>query len=140
METKRVYNVERYELLDGTEMEVRPFSIKKNRKAKELLNRIINSGVKKDEEGKELEDEFGQPIPEMTDEEAEAIFIDVVAMAMIGQSSCAHLLDDRDKLEDSLDDGTVFAVIKATTGYDFLAMQERAANILTQIETEKNRP
>src|SRR5690606_23733787 len=133
MDTKRVYNVEYIELLDGKQMVVKPFSIKKNRIAKEKLNAILDPEVVKDEEGEPVLDEEGNPTPVLSDEEAEAILLDVTAMAMEGQEKLASLLEDRDNLEEALDLETMYEIIKVATGYDFLEMQERMKRTQQQL-------
>lgn len=133
MDTKRVYNVEYIELLDGKQMVAKPFSIKKNRIAKEKLNAILDPEVVKDEEGKPVLDEEGNPTPVLSDEEAEAILLDVTAMAMEGQEKLASLLEDRDNLEEALDLETMYEIIKVATGYDFLEMQERMKKTQQQL-------
>jgi len=133
MDTKRVYNVEYIELLDGKQMVAKPFSIKKNRIAKEKLNAILDPEVVKDEEGEPVLDEEGNPTPVLSDEEAEAILLDVTAMAMEGQEKLASLLEDRDNLEEALDLETMYEIIKVATGYDFLEMQERMKRTQQQL-------
>lgn len=125
---KQVYTVEVIKLLDGTDVTVRPFSIKKNRLAKAKLDEVITPKILKDENDEPILDEDGKEQPDiMTDEQAEELMLDVVEMAVKGQ---ADHIDDRDVLEDVVDTLTMYEIIKVTTGYDFLEMQERMQKIM----------
>lgn len=128
MKAKQVYTVEVIKLLDDTEVTVRPFSIKKNRLAKAKLDRIVTPEILRDESGEPILDEDGDEQPyEMTEEEAEALLLDVVEMAVASQHE--HL-QDREVLEDVVDTLTAYEIIKVTTGYDFLEMQARMRRMM----------
>lgn len=128
MKAKQVYTVEVIKLLDDTEVTVRPFSIKKNRLAKAKLDRIVTPEILRDEAGEPILDEDGDEQPyEMTEEEAEALLLDVVEMAVASQHE--HL-QDREVLEDVVDTLTAYEIIKVTTGYDFLEMQARMRRMM----------
>lgn len=134
MDSKRVYTVEILTLLDDTAVTVKPFSIKKNRLAKEKINKIITPRAELDEAGDPVLDEDGNEVPyEMPEEEAETLFMDVVAMSIGDQ---APHLADRETLEDVVDEKTMFEIIKVATGFDFLAMQARVQRLMENQITE----
>lgn len=134
MNSSRVYTVETIELQDGTKMEVKPLSIKRNRQAKVLLNKILEPAEKKDEEGNPILDEEGTPeVEQLTDEEATDVMVDICAMSMEKQESCKHLLEDREELEDALDQPTVYEIIKISTGFDFLELEARMKAIANRL-------
>lgn len=125
MDTKRAYDVVHLELLNGKTIVVKPFSIKKTRLARPLLDKILSTETQKDDEGKEILDANGEPLPVVTADESENLFLDLCVMAMEGQKELESLVNDRDKLEDSLDTYTIYEIVRVATGYDFLEMIKR---------------
>lgn len=134
-EPKRVYTVEYLELLDGTKVEVKPLSIKRLRKAQAGINAAMAGEELRDEEGNVLLDEDGDPQKEYSDDAVFEAFFDVVEMVMLNQKNCEKFLepdDGREYLEDNIDQNTLFEIVKLSTGYDFLAVQERVQKILQE--------
>lgn len=125
---KTVYTVEHFKLLDGTELEVKPLPIRRLRKANDLINTALAGSPVLDEDGEPLLDSDGDPRTETKDDDVIDAFIDVVLIVMQGQPKCENFLDGdegREELEDVMDQHTLFAIIKAATGFDFLEMQKR---------------
>lgn len=118
-----VYTVEHFKLMDGTEVEVRPLAIKRLRQAQ----RKINAVFEKMREDAENADKY--------DEELEDNLLDIVEWVMRGQDNCKKFLDPdngRELLEDTLDQHTLYEVIRVSTGYDFLATAQKAQEALKE--------
>lgn len=132
-EPKRVYTVEHLQLLDGTEVEVKPLSIKRLRKAQAGINKAMEGQDVLDDNGDVVLDDKGEPEKEYSDEVVFDAFFDVVEMVMQGQKGSEKFLEPesgRELLEDSVDQGTLYEIVKVSTGYDFLAVQERIRTIM----------
>lgn len=133
-QVKTVYTVERLQLLDGTEVEVRNLPIKKLRRANDLINKAMSGTPVIDEEtGEQAVDDDGQPLVEQTDDAMYDAFFDIVEMVMEGQKSCAKFLDEdggRELLEDTMDQFTLYEIVKVSSGFDFLAMQKRIEQMM----------
>lgn len=132
-EPKRVYTVEHLELLDGTEVEVKPLSIKRLRKAQAGINKAMEGQDVLDDDGKPVLDKNGEPEKAYSDEAVFDAFFDVTELVMQGQKNCEKFLDPddgRELLEDSVDQNTLYEIVKVSTGYDFLAVQERIQKIM----------
>lgn len=127
-ETKKVYTVEYFELMDGTSVEAKPLPIKRLREAQRLIQGVFK-------QAQELVDSK-EPIPddaETTDERLIDACISVVSMVMRNQEDCEKFLEPdngRELLEDTLDQETMYEVVRVATGYDFLAMQRQATELM----------
>lgn len=127
-ETKKVYTVEYFELMDGTKVEAKPLPIKRLREAQRLIQGVFK-------QAQELADSK-EPIPddaETTDERLIDACISVVSMVMRNQEDCEKFLEPdngRELLEDTLDQETMYEVVRVATGYDFLAMQRQATELM----------
>ena len=123
--SKRVYNVEVLELLDGSEVEVRPLPIKKLRVAQDSINKALSYSAEEEVDDNEAEDN-------MID-----VFLDIV-MTVIkttggDNEKLAKFTDPetgKEELEDVLDQDTMYEIVKVATGFDFLAMNERVQKML----------
>lgn len=130
---KRVYTVEHIELLDGTEIEVKPLPIKRLRRAQDAINAAMLGTVKTDDEGKEIVGTDGEPEREQSEDDIWDAFVSVVELVMQGQESCEKFLEPeqgRDLLEDTLDQDTLYEIVRISTGYDFLAMQKQIEEMM----------
>lgn len=123
--SKRVYNVEVLELLDGSEVEVRPLPIKKLRVAQDSINKALSYSAEEEVDDNEAEDN-------MID-----VFLNIV-MTVIkttggDNEKLAKFTDPetgKEELEDVLDQDTMYEIVKVATGFDFLAMNERVQKML----------
>lgn len=123
--SKRVYNVEVLELLDGSEVEVRPLPIKKLRVAQDSINKALSYSAEEEVDENEAEDN-------MID-----VFLNIV-MTVIkttggDNEKLAKFTDPetgKEELEDVLDQDTMYEIVKVATGFDFLAMNERVQKML----------
>ena len=121
--TKRVYNVEVLELLDGSEVEVRPLPIKKLRIAQDSINKALTFSGEEDSDSEDAEENMIN------------VFLDIVetVIKVNGSEKLAKFMDPesgRDELEDTLDQDTMYEIVKVATGFDFLAMNERVQKML----------
>lgn len=128
---KQVYTVEYFELMDGTEVEVKPLPIKRLRKAQNSINEVIRSAsevVQNDEDADEVED---------YDDRLVDVLIGVVHGVLQGQEGCEKFAgeDGRELLEDTLDQDTMYEIIRVSTGFDFLAMRKRAETMMQETLT-----
>lgn len=121
--SKRVYTVESLELLDGTEVEVRPLPIKRLRVAQDAINKALSGPEDEDDEA-----------DDNTEENLMSVFLDITQTVMQlngGEKTAKFLGDDgRDTLEDTIDQDTLYEIVKVATGFDFLAMNERVQKML----------
>lgn len=134
---KRVYTVERFILLDDTEVEVKPLAIKKLRNAQDKINNALLGVPVLDDDGEPVLDDDGEVKREASDELLFDALFDVIELVMVGQKSCEKFLEEekgRDLLEDTVDQDTMYEIIRVSTGYDFLAMQKRALQAMEQME------
>ena len=121
--TKRVYNVEVLELLDGSEVEVRPLPIKKLRIAQDSINKALTFSGDDESDSEEAEENMIN------------VFLDIVetVIKVNGSEKLAKFIDPetgREALEDTLDQDTMYEIVKVATGFDFLAMNERVQKML----------
>ena len=121
--SKRVYNVEVLELLDGSEIEVRPLPIKKLRIAQDSINKALTFSGEEDSDTDEAEENMIN------------VFLDIVetVIKVNGSEKLAKFVDPetgREELEDTLDQDTMYEIVKVATGFDFLAMNERVQKML----------
>lgn len=126
-DSKRVYTVEHFELMDGTKIEAKPLSIKRLRAAQKMIQGVFK-------EAQEIA-EADEPLPEdaeTTDDKLTDACISIVAMVMRNQEDCDKFLEPdngRELLEDTLDQETMYEIVRVATGYDFLAMQKQATEL-----------
>lgn len=126
-QAKKVYTVETIALLDGTEVEVKPLPIKRLRLAQNKINKAMS--------GSAPEDADDDADVEVSEDEIWEAFFSVVELVMQGQSKCEKFLEPdngRDLLEDTLDQDTLYEIVKISTGFDFLAMQKRMQALMEQ--------
>lgn len=127
-ETKKVYTVEHFGLMDGTSVEAKPLPIKRLREAQRLIQGVFK-------QAQELAD-TSQPLPDdadSTDDKLTDACIDVVLMVMRNQEASEKFLEPdngRELLEDTLDQETMYEIVRVATGYDFLAMQRQATELM----------
>lgn len=122
-DNKRVYTVEYFELMDGTEVEVKPLPIKRLRKAQSTINKVIRQASESAEQGGDTSD------AEDFDDQLIDALIDTVLMVMQGQEKCSHFTTEeggREALEDTIDQESMYEIVRVSTGFDFLGMKERA--------------
>lgn len=127
-QAKKVYTVEHLELMDGTVLEVKPLPIKRLRAAQRLIQDALNGEEVLDDDGNPVTDDNGEAQRNVDDDALTDALIDVTEMVMRGQEKCEKFLEPesgRELLEDSVDQQTLYEIIKVSTGYDFLAMQQR---------------
>ena len=132
-QAKRVYTVEVIELQDGTEVEVKPLPIKRLRKAQDVINKAMTGTPRLDDEGNEVKGDDGEVIRDASDEDIWDAFIAVVLMVMQNQSGCEKFLDGdegKELLEDTIDQESLYEIVKVSTGYDFLAMQKQVEELM----------
>lgn len=131
-DTRRVYTVEYFTLLDDTEVEAKPLPIKRLRLAQDKINKALKGDPVLDEDGNPVLDENGEEQTQVSDIALIDAFLDVTELVMQGQPKCAKFLDEdgRELLEDTIDQDTLYAIVKAATGYDFLAVQQRIEELM----------
>lgn len=121
-ETKRVYTVEHFELLDGTKVEAKPLPIKRLRTAQAAIREVFKTAEEQNEDSGEA-----------TDDALMDACVDIVLSTMRNQKSCEKFLEPdngRELLEDSLDQDTMYEIVRVATGFDFLAMQKNAQKMM----------
>lgn len=149
-QAKRVYTVEHLALQDGTEVEAKPLPIKRLRQAQKKISAAMEGTPKYDEEGNPVIDKDGDHEKDYDDNAVYDAFIDVVLLVMQGQKSCEKFLDPgeelpeddedyegpprngRELLEDTIDQDSLYEIVKVSTGYDFLAMTQQVQEILKE--------
>lgn len=130
---KKVYTVESLVLLDGTVVEVKPLPIKRLRAAQRAIQDALAGTELTDDDGNVLLDKDGEPQREVSDDALMDAFLDVTEMVMKNQEKCEKFLEPdngRELLEDSVDQETLYEIVRVSTGYDFLAMQKRMQAIM----------
>lgn len=126
-QAKRVYNVERFILLDNTEVEVKDLPIKKLRKAQDMINKAMTGETVTDEDGEPVLDKHGDPQVKVEEDAVYDAFFSIVEMVMVNQEKCAKFLEPesgRELLEDTLDQDTLYEIVRVSTGFDFLRVQK----------------
>jgi hypothetical protein len=123
---KRVYNVERFILLDNTEVEVKDLPIKKLRKAQDLINKAMSGEPVLDDDGEPVIGDNGEPEVKVDEDAVYDAFFTIVELVMAGQEKCEKFLEPdngRELLEDTLDQDTLYEIVRVSTGFDFLRVQ-----------------
>ena len=133
---KAVYDREYYLLMDDTEVEVKPLPIKKLRKATNLINNAIKGHPVTNEDGEPVYNENGEPQTQVDDEELIDALLQVVVFVMEDRSNvkaCEKFLepdDGRELLEETIDQTTMYEIVRVATGYDFLKMSKMVEEMM----------
>lgn len=125
---REVYTTETLALQDGTTVEVRPLPIKRLKVAQKIINDAMTGVPQVDDNGEPVLDEDGEQVYLTDSDVLTDAFFQVVEMVMKNQAGCEKFLEPesgRGELEDTLDQDTMYEIVRVATGYDFLAFQRK---------------